>query len=390
MIAILISLTIFAKFAFPSGIHANQLGVIRGIFSSHPPVVNVINGKSACTATLVGPRVLLTAAHCGVNGDELTFRLNGQGYRATLARSPLHENINSHHDYAIAVIDRAVQGVEPWAIAGSVVRGDRLFFLGYGCSELNARTGAGPQRLGLISVSEVEPDWFEALRTVGSAVCPGDSGGPAFDLEHGRHEVRGVVSIYHYSGGGGFADITQGIARKYLADVASRLGVEICGITSACGREEPSYCRQKASLAGLEDTEGTKICGSAPSAAPLECYALARQLGWSPQQSTETCRSTTQPEAPIKCVREALSRGKSQTSAATLCRGAVVASGPVDCWSAGQALGWSEDFVDELCFQSASAAPVNCAQEVLKHGTERSEVIRKCSEVTAYKISQVK
>ena len=68
------------------------------------PVVRIKTGSSGCTGTVVGPRVLLTAAHCGNNGDTSVFMGGSTEYRAKLTRHPSYPS--SDIDLALGLLDK--------------------------------------------------------------------------------------------------------------------------------------------------------------------------------------------------------------------------------------------------------------------------------------------
>ena len=55
------------------------------------------------TATIVGPRVIVTAAHCANTGATATFKFNGANYSATITRSPDYQG--KDHDGYVPDLD---------------------------------------------------------------------------------------------------------------------------------------------------------------------------------------------------------------------------------------------------------------------------------------------
>src|SRR3954469_23601332 len=53
-----------------------------------PASVYASMGGSRCTATVVGERVLLIAAHCGEGGGKPSFSVGPNGYRSTSCSTP--------------------------------------------------------------------------------------------------------------------------------------------------------------------------------------------------------------------------------------------------------------------------------------------------------------
>jgi hypothetical protein len=174
---------------------------------------------SLCTATLVGPRTLLTAAHCvDAYGPPATGDIDGLGTRKgrvkfsgnpvpivsctmhpDYARVPVTspKRPRSSADYALCELARNVDGMvyETMDLARAISVSSPILMTGYGCTdigvengELVGREGEGTLRLGLATVGATgarSEDGVGAsylrIRAQGKepVLCPGDSGGPA-------------------------------------------------------------------------------------------------------------------------------------------------------------------------------------------------------------------
>lgn len=168
-----------------------------------------------CTATLIGPRVLLTAAHCitrlsgaDFQGSALgTVRTNATvveirsckvarsytGYRADRISG------NLDNDFALCELrqDTGVQAAMPidTAPAGSAIS-TAILIAGFGCSnsDVDPQTGLlavrlpgapAPARLLRVGQNRIDrtnlggyPQTVGLVGGSGAIVCPGDSGGP--------------------------------------------------------------------------------------------------------------------------------------------------------------------------------------------------------------------
>lgn len=201
---------------------ADFIGLVDEIGSVKPQVANgvavdpaewpatVISRPSGCTATLVGPRILLTAAHC-VGNDDVTFvYVKGKTRTADCKRhskySADYDNdrttanwARTSADYAVCVIRKddlvtnlvfEVLGAGPLFETKTVLR-----LLGFGCSGTTTdpdgygvlRTaGAGVTQLPASSTNYIVTNWLAGgfgggfTHAKGGAVCPGDSGGAAY------------------------------------------------------------------------------------------------------------------------------------------------------------------------------------------------------------------
>lgn len=200
-------------------------------------VVRIKTGGSGCTATVVGPRVIVTAAHCANTGSVSKFMVGGVQYDAKMTRSSLYPR--QDHDICIGVTDEEITGVKPASIGGSAEKGTRITLLGYGCT----KPGGSGGNDGVLRVGETEVISFKNFDMVmkqsgGAALCYGDSGGPAFVIEEGKHLLLGINSK------GNIRDTSydtrtdveesKALFQKFTEDQ----GVEICGVNLECAAGE--------------------------------------------------------------------------------------------------------------------------------------------------------
>jgi hypothetical protein len=171
----------------------------------------------SCTSTLVGPRVLLTAAHCVDRGDPPTaspqrtklgtVRFRGGPIRLLsctmhpgYASKPWRANGTPRSDLDVALCELAapVQGMEIETVdaGGRPAPNDPLLMMGFGC--INIRVSAGKlvfdpgrdklrmgaariQAAGVSGKPSIPGAYLRTRSTAGEPIlCPGDSGGPAF------------------------------------------------------------------------------------------------------------------------------------------------------------------------------------------------------------------
>ena len=166
-----------------------------------------------CTATLIAPRVVLTAAHCVANaGSRLPdFTTLAEISRATRASSRHGRRAYVHpafdprgtgalHDIALVELDAPLDDVaverilDPGGAAAAVAVGARVELLGYGVSA--DRRGLGGLRHSKTArISGVARDEIVIGGPGEAQDCVGDSGAPSFSFESdGSRRIAGVSS----------------------------------------------------------------------------------------------------------------------------------------------------------------------------------------------------
>lgn len=171
-----------------------------------------------CTATLVGPRTVATAAHC--TGSSVSFNVGSDKYSATCRKST-HYRGNPTADYSFCHVDRAVTGIlfDPINIDPTyVASGDWLLQTGFGCTKWGGRLDM-QLRVGRSKVISTPSGTNNDITTGGdgsAVLCSGDSGGPAYGLE--ENGVRGLlVSVNSRS---------NTTSRSYLSALATSQGIQ--------------------------------------------------------------------------------------------------------------------------------------------------------------------
>jgi len=211
---------------------------------------------SRCSASVVGPRVILTAAHCVKdNGtiepakfhveQALEFQIGQQIFKAQCKQAPLYRDNTEDHDMALCKTDREMN-VKYASIAkeGPAVD-DFVQLTGYGCIQ----EGGGGGNDGILRVGEAKVrtlptetnNWFYTRWE--TALCFGDSGGPSFfKMEDAHTEHHWVIGV---NSRGNIRDLSLMTAtwieksQKFIRDFASEQSVEICGHNRTCGGQNP-------------------------------------------------------------------------------------------------------------------------------------------------------
>lgn len=200
--------------------------------AKYPGIVRISSGGGGCTAALVGPNALLTAAHCVGNGGRVSFKHAGLSYTSEgCAHHPGYKE-NHTQDFALCKIKDVKS---PWVSVNAdhnlVKVGDLIVLSGYGCTDKGGGGGNdGYLRMGEAKVKRVPSGSnFDIVATGAAALCFGDSGGPAFKgsvlvgvNSRGNIEDTSYVSAVH------MAD------QDYMLSWANANATAICGVNKDC------------------------------------------------------------------------------------------------------------------------------------------------------------
>lgn len=199
-----------------------------------PDIVNIRTGNAGCTAAVAGPRVVITASHCGSNGATSVFSVGGRQYQGKFKRSPLYPG--KDHDVAVIIASSDIDmGTKPYTsvMKGSLKVGDKLKIYGYGCTNPGGGGGNdGKLRTGDATITGFSG--YDAVSTNGAALCFGDSGGPAYVTVDGKQyqatvNSKGDIKKTNYT-----ARLDMDETVKFFQDVIASEKVDICGVNKVC------------------------------------------------------------------------------------------------------------------------------------------------------------
>ena len=224
-----------------------------------------------CTATVIRPEWLLTAAHCLEDsqvsqtrffvGNDANNPNSGTFYRSLEFKIHAQYNPNSlENDIALVRLQTPVTGVTPipYSVANLVpYEGDEAFYVGFGATEGYQESGGGLKRSTSFPISNVYAKAFDSDYT-GTGTCFGDSGGPALLTINGALAVVGVTSAGAAPNGGGDPCQTTTFSTRvdaYGTWIAGKLNepapdcqdnASICSCAEACqanGACDDSVCQ---------------------------------------------------------------------------------------------------------------------------------------------------
>jgi hypothetical protein len=162
------------------GVQPKVIGASPANPGSWPSTLTFRTPDGGCTATAVGERVVLTAAHCVSDGQ--VGVLPG-AITVTCAHHPEYpERISA--DFALCLADKPLP-FGPYERVDTdparVAVGATATLLGYGCiREGGIDRSFGTLYQGTAPIASVHVDDFYTVTRGGAAVCFGDSGGAAY------------------------------------------------------------------------------------------------------------------------------------------------------------------------------------------------------------------
>lgn len=238
-------LALFAGTAL-ADLSATLIGGREAAPGDFPEVIYISAGSSRCSATVIGPKVILTAAHCVANGgviQPVDFQVGTQVYQATCQHHPQYRSASV--DMALCKVSAPVDVKYAVVADRGPAVGEQVTLSGYGCIRAGGTGGNdGKLRYGEAPVTALPGPSYPWFDTRGSsALCFGDSGGPAFvKMASPRgvvHKVLGVNSRGDIRELSMLTALWTVPARDFFRSFAASEQVDICGINKECGSSDP-------------------------------------------------------------------------------------------------------------------------------------------------------
>ena len=198
---------------------ATESAIINGQETTGFPSIVALYGKKPgadkgmlCTASVVAPTILLTAAHCvdpsiAGEGNEY-YMLTSHNLTDQANPSPrikvasVHwdrrfsgQNLQGGHDIAVAILAEPTTLTPLKFNRGPLPQLSRARLVGYGLNNGQAQTGAGIKRTAEVPVSSIDEKFVVTGSWFGTTMCSGDSGGPVLANVNGEELIVGVNSF---------------------------------------------------------------------------------------------------------------------------------------------------------------------------------------------------
>jgi len=191
---------------------------------------------SNCSSTLIGPKVLITAAHCVSNGGTKSFVIGSNRYTSTCTHNPSYRS-NSTADWSLCLVSQPVTGIKFESVATAEEAqcevGKKYLWSGFGCTRWGGSID-GKFRIGYVATTKCPSGTNYDTITRGSvALCSGDSGGGGYVVfENGDRKLVGTNSRSNTRDTSYVSSTYTAKFRDWASAWASSKSVEICGISA--------------------------------------------------------------------------------------------------------------------------------------------------------------
>lgn len=189
----------------PDGDRAPIDRIVQGEVTDDFPATAALmgDGMAFCTGTLVGARLVVTAAHCLEDGAPESIYFGSEpggagtvvGVQSVVAHPQYEESGGWVGDIGVVLLSESPAGIAPVPLSprnADDLTGAVVTYVGYG--DTQGTGGEGYKKKANGHITELIDDYIEVQPEDGSA-CYGDSGGGVYHEDGGVLTVLGVVSF---------------------------------------------------------------------------------------------------------------------------------------------------------------------------------------------------
>jgi secreted trypsin-like serine protease len=187
----LISIVAAALAAVAVAVPAFAITGGRADGTAHPftGLIVAASGTPLCSAVLVAPSVVVTAAHCFageedvfVSFDAVVDRTSSSFVAGHAIPDPQFGGKTDTHDIAVVVLDHPISGIAPARLPGAgavdrLAKAQEIVNVGYGFDSAKTPVFDGVRRTSTSVLAKVDATTI-SLKLREGGVCFGDSGGP--------------------------------------------------------------------------------------------------------------------------------------------------------------------------------------------------------------------
>lgn len=208
-----------------------------------------------CTASVVGPNVILTAGHCRSSGSDVSFIIGRTRHSGTCTRHPNFNNNSLDNDFTLCKVSprinlRVFADLSPI----NVRNGDQVTMQGFGNDRL------GTLQVGTAQIVQINNQ--DLITNSRVKLGGGDSGGGLFlgtpNLERGPFQLIGINSRVSRNGNNSFFNrINLQRTQDFFQDFARDERVAICGVNDDCrvGGGNGGDCAAEAELVRFHEDQ---------------------------------------------------------------------------------------------------------------------------------------
>jgi hypothetical protein len=156
--------------------------------------------SAECSGVLVGPQVLLSAAHCYVNEETVYFdTVTDARVKGVCHPNPGYNPGKKIGDLALCLLDDPISATYETVNTNPtrLKKGASLLLAGWGQTEQEGTVAGGQFTIGNATISKIfQPPASDAIQTSnGAGVADGDSGGAAFLHDSSAPNGRWLVGV---------------------------------------------------------------------------------------------------------------------------------------------------------------------------------------------------